>query len=236
HHVLCISPVRGDAGVDVKRVRQPWPELTATRLSSRARGAASARRAAYRLHGPVRWQESPAPLPRPLPGAGRGGWGLAGQAAAPLLIGTVADLARTKPELIAENAFLRQQLIVLRRQVGHPRCTPADRALLVLLASRLRTWRHALLLVQPDTLLRWHRQLFRWHWRRTSRATSPAHRPPLPPATIALIREMAAANRLWGAERIRGERLKLDIRGAKSTTQRYRPDSQPPRRSSQPLA
>ena len=84
-------------------------------------------------------------------------------AAAPLLIGTVADLARTKPELIAENAFLRQQLIVLRRQVGHPRCTPADRALLVLLASRLRTWRHALLLVQPDTLLRWHRQLFRWH-------------------------------------------------------------------------
>ncbi len=117
-------------------------------------------------------------------------------AAAALLTGTVADLARTKPELIAENAFLRQQLIILRRQVRRPRCTPADRALLALLAGRLRTWRQSLLLVQPDTLLRWHRRLFRWHWRRTSRATSPAHRPPHAPETIALIREMAAANRL----------------------------------------
>src|SRR5215210_4332125 len=155
-------------------------------------------------------------------------------AAAPLLNGTVADLARTKPELLAENAFLRQQLIVLRRQVRRPRCTPADRALLVLLASRLRLWRHALLLVQPDTLLRWHRHLVRWHWRRTSRATSPAHRPPLAPETIALIRELAGANRLWGAERIRGELLKLDIRVAKSTIQQYRRQARPPHRSGRP--
>src|SRR5919199_1321093 len=135
-------------------------------------------------------------------------------AAAPLLTGALADLARSRPELITENAFLRQQVIVLRRQVRRPRCTTADRALLVLLAGRLRTWRQALLLVQPDTLLRWHRRLFRWHWRRKSRVTAPAHRPPLAPETIALIREMAAANRLWGAERIRGELLKLDIRVA----------------------
>src|SRR5215216_2319431 len=104
-------------------------------------------------------------------------------AAAPLLTGTLADLARTKPELVAENAFLRQQLLILGRQVRRPRCTTADRALLVLLASRLRTWRQALLLVQPDTLLRWHRQLFRWHWRRRSRngVRLPAgHRPALP--------------------------------------------------------
>jgi putative transposase len=157
-------------------------------------------------------------------------------AAASLLIGTVADLARTKPELLAENAFLRQQLIILRRQVRRPRCTTADRALLVLLARRLRTWPHALLLVQPDTLLRWHRQLFRWCWRRTSRATSPAHRPPLAPETFALIREMAAANRLWGAERIRGERLKLGIRVAKSTIQQYIRQARPPHRSGQSWA
>ena len=79
--------------------------------------------------------------------------------AAPLVAGTLADLLRGKPELVAENALLRQQLVVLKRSVRRPRCTPADRALLVLLASRLRTWRQALLLVQPDTLLRWHRQL-----------------------------------------------------------------------------
>src|SRR5215216_1065728 len=108
-------------------------------------------------------------------------------AAASLLTSTVADLARTRPELIAENAFLRQQLIVLRRQVRRPRCTPADRALLVLLASRLRLWRHALIMVQPDTLLRWHRQLFRPYWRLKSRSGAPAHRPPLAPETVALI-------------------------------------------------
>src|SRR6266536_3790778 len=119
-------------------------------------------------------------------------------AAAPLLTGAVADLARTKPELLAENALLRQQLLILRRHAKRPRCTPADRALLVLLASRLRPWRQAVLLVQPDTLLRWHRQLFRWHWRRRSGATRPANRPPLAPETIALIRDMAASNRLWG--------------------------------------
>src|SRR5918997_331589 len=112
-------------------------------------------------------------------------------AAAPLLTGTLANLARTKPELVAENAFLRQQLIILRRQVRRPRCPTADRALLVLLAGRRRTWRQSLLLVQPDTLLRWHRQLFRWYWRRRSGTTAPAHRPPLTPETIALIREIA---------------------------------------------
>ncbi len=106
----------------------------------------------------------------------------------------------------------------------------------MLLAGRLRTWRHALLLVQPDTLLRWHRRLFGWHWRRTSRATAPAHRPPLAPETIALIREMAVANRLWGAERIRGELLKLDIRVAKSTIQQYLRQARPPHRSGQTWA
>ena len=82
-----------------------------------------------------------------------------------LVLGTVMDLARSKPELIAENALLRQQLIVLTRNAKWPRFTPADRALLVLLASRLRAWRQALLIVQPDTLLRWHRAGFRLVWR-----------------------------------------------------------------------
>jgi putative transposase len=154
-------------------------------------------------------------------------------AAAPPLAETLVDLVRSKPELIAENALLRQQVIILRRGVKRPRCTFADRALLVLLASRLRTWRAALLIVQPDTLLRWHRRLFRLFWRRKSRAAAPAHRPPIATETIALIREMAAANRTWGAERIRGELLKLHIRVAKSTIQRYMRGARPPRRSGQ---
>ena len=80
---------------------------------------------------------------------------------APLAIGTLADLARGKPALVAEDALLRHQLAILHRSVTRPRCTPTERALLVLLASRVRAWRSALHIVQPATLLRWHRQLFR---------------------------------------------------------------------------
>ncbi|HVA92795.1 MAG TPA: integrase core domain-containing protein [Chloroflexota bacterium] len=148
-------------------------------------------------------------------------------------VGTLADLVRSKPALVLENALLRQQLIILRRGVKRPHCTPTDRALLVLLASRLHTWRHALLIVQPDTLLRWHRELFRRFWRRKSHAQAPAHRPPLAPETVTLIREMAVANRTWGAERIRGELLKLGIGVAKSTIQRYMRGARPSRRSGQ---
>jgi transposase InsO family protein len=77
----------------------------------------------------------------------------------------------------------------------------------------------ALFLVQPETLLRWHRELFRMFWRRKSKAQS--RKPRLSPETITLIKEMAANNRLWGAERIRGELLKLDIRVCKRTIQKY---------------
>ena len=154
-------------------------------------------------------------------------------ASAPLT-GALADLVRSKPELVAENALLRQQLLVLRRSVQRPRCTPTDRALLVVLAGRVRAWRSALVIVQPDTLLRWHRELFRRFWRRQSRPGPGVRKPKVSPETIALIREMAAANRLWGAERIRGELLKLDIRVAKWTVQKYMRAARPAHRAGQP--
>ena len=130
--------------------------------------------------------------------------------------GTGGDLLRSRAQLLAENALLRHQLIVLRRSVKRPVVTPVDRALLVLLAGQVRAWR---LLVQPDTLLRWHRAGFRALWRRKSRP-GPG-RPPLAAETVALIRQMAGENPLWGAERIRGELLKLGIRVAKRTIQTY---------------
>jgi hypothetical protein len=82
---------------------------------------------------------------------------------------TLIDLCSSKRELVLENALLRQQLIVLRRQVNRPQFTSTGRALLVLLAGKLRTWKSALLIVQPDTLLRWHRQGFRLFWAQTQR-------------------------------------------------------------------
>ncbi len=147
----------------------------------------------------------------------------------PLVIATLADLSRSKPDLIAENALLRQHLLILQRSVKRPRCTSADRVLLVLLARRARSWRHALLIVQPDTLLRWHRHLFRLVCRRRSQGNARPRRPRVAPETIALIQAMARANRSWGAERIRGELLKLDIRVAKWTIQKYMRAVRPPR-------
>src|SRR5260221_10481551 len=78
---------------------------------------------------------------------------------------TVSDLLRPKPELVLENALLRQQVIILQRGVKRPQVTNTERRLLVLLASRLRAWRQALVVVKPETLLAWHRQLFRLMWR-----------------------------------------------------------------------
>ncbi len=67
-----------------------------------------------------------------------------------LLLGMVTDLSRSKSQLVAENALLRQQLIILRRQVKRPACTRTDRMLLVLLASMVRTWKQALFIVHDS--------------------------------------------------------------------------------------
>jgi putative transposase len=136
-----------------------------------------------------------------------------------LVLGTFADLTRSKAELLAENALLRQQLIILRRQVKRPAYRKTDRVLLVFLARMVRTWKQALFIVQPETLLRWHSELFRVFWKHKSKAC--ASKPRLSHETITLIREMSANNRLWGMERIRGELLKLDIRVSKRTIQKY---------------
>src|SRR3954452_20770335 len=72
------------------------------------------------------------------------------------LVGTIADLARSKPQLVAENLLLRQQLLVLNRAGNRPHWTRADRALVVALASSVQHWREAVLIVRPETVLRWH--------------------------------------------------------------------------------
>jgi putative transposase len=66
-----------------------------------------------------------------------------------LLTATLTDLSRSKSQLLVENALLRQQLIVLKRQVKRPNFNPHDKFLLVILASLTRTWRQTLLILQP---------------------------------------------------------------------------------------
>ncbi|MGH8310418.1 MAG: integrase core domain-containing protein [Steroidobacteraceae bacterium] len=153
----------------------------------------------------------------------------------PVLAGLVADALRSRDELIAENALLRQQLIVAARAKTRPTFKPRERALIVFWASVARRWQSAVLLVRPATVLRWHRHGFRlfWRWRsRRRRATEPR----VAPETVELIRTMARDNRLWGAERIRGELLKLGIRVAKRTVQKFMRSAHPRRPSGQSWA
>ncbi len=145
-----------------------------------------------------------------------------------LVRGLVSDITRSRTEVLTENALLRQQLIVLRRSAKRPKIRPHERGVMVVLAALTRTWRDAVLLVKPETIVRWHRQGFRLLWRRKSRRHCNNRRPRVSADTIALIRQMAVNNRLWGAERIRGELLKLGIRVAKRTIQRYICRTRPP--------
>ncbi len=133
------------------------------------------------------------------------------------VVGLAADVVRRRAGLVAENALLRQQLIVAQRKIaGRVRWAPWQRFTMGLAARLAPAWRDATLLVQPATILRWHQAGCRAFWRRRSR---PSGRPPT--ARAALIREMATSNPRWGAERLRGELLKLGIRVCKRTVQRY---------------
>ncbi len=136
-----------------------------------------------------------------------------------LVGGIITDLVKSKKQMILENAFVRQQVIVLKRQSVRPQLTAKDRRLLVLMASRVHDWKNALLVVKPETLLRWHRQGFRLFWRAKSKGQ--IRQPRISAETIALIKQMAVENRRWGSKRIRGELLKLGIRVNKGTVRHY---------------
>ena len=129
---------------------------------------------------------------------------------APVTSGLLRDVTCSRRELIAENLLLRQQLIVAARQAKKPRFAAHERGLLVALAHFIPQWRDAVLIVKPETILRWHRAGFRLFWRAKSRmrARGVSTRR-TPPETVELIRRLAKENPLWGAERIRGELLKL---------------------------
>ena len=134
---------------------------------------------------------------------------------------------RSRTQLAAENVFLRKQLaLYLERQVKPRRADDATRITLVAL-SRFVDWRQLLVIVKPDTLIRWHRRAFRLFWRWKSQRPG---RPPIPANLRHLIAQMATANRTWGEDRIADELLlKLGIRVSPRTVRRYMP-LRPPRR------
>jgi putative transposase len=133
----------------------------------------------------------------------------------------------SRTHLAAENLFLRKHLaLCLERQVKPRRADDATRIVLVGL-SRLVSWRQLLVVVKPDTLIRWHRKGCHLSWRWKSNVPG---RPQIPEDLRQLIVEMATANRTWGEERIAAELLvKLGIRVSPRTVRRYIPPATTPR-------
>src|SRR2546428_11997028 len=130
-------------------------------------------------------------------------------------------------QLALENLALRHQLAVYKRMVNRPRLRPGDRLFWVALSRLWRGWRQALVLVAPDTVLRWQRRRFRDYWTRLSGRPA-GGRPPVTAEIRALVAQMAAANPLWGAPRIHGELLKLGIDIAERTVSRLLPTRRSP--------
>ncbi len=130
---------------------------------------------------------------------------------------------RPAATVAAENLFLRKQLgLFVERKVKPCRATDAVRFTLARLSCWF-DWRDALIVVKPDTLIRWHRKGFRLFWKWKSR---PRGRPQVPANVRKLIREMALSNPTWGEERIADELLlKIGIRISPRTVRHYMPDA-----------
>jgi transposase InsO family protein len=132
----------------------------------------------------------------------------------------VVDLFKSRRRLEAENLFLRHQLnIALRQAPSRIRLSGSDRALLVLITKLWPNLVGMARLVQPETILRWHRTGFRvfWRWKTRNRAG----RPKIDRGLRDLIRRISAENPLWGASRIHGELLMLGCEVAQSTVSKY---------------
>jgi transposase InsO family protein len=140
-----------------------------------------------------------------------------------LVLAALQAACRRRGDLVVENLLLRHQLAVLtrptqlRRRVRFGRL---DKVLWVLVRRLRRDWRRHLVVVTPDTVIRWHRAGWRLYWRWRSR--SPGGRPRLSPEIRELIARMSRENPLWGSERIRGELLKLGIAVSNRSVRRYR--------------
>jgi transposase InsO family protein len=147
------------------------------------------------------------------------------------LLGALLSAFRTRANLALENLALRQQLANLRRTSGRPRLYKSDRAFWLVLSRLWSRWADVLVVVKPDTVVRWHRAGFRLFWRWKSRARGPSKRS-VPPKIRQLIRQIAGANPLWGAPKIHGELLKLGIDIGERSVSRFMP-KRPPKPPSQ---
>ncbi len=138
-----------------------------------------------------------------------------------IIVVLVRAMFRDRGELAAENLALRQQLAVLSEQAKRPRLRAGDRVLWVLLLRIWAGWRSCLVIVQPETVVRWHARGFKLFWRWKSRP-SMGGRPTIELEIRKLIRRMSRENPSWGVPRIQSELALLGHTVAEATVRKYR--------------
>ena len=144
-----------------------------------------------------------------------------------VISGLLRALLASRAGLAAENLALRHQLIVLQRSVKRPRLRRRDRVFWAWLSRLWSRWRSCLVVVKPETVIRWHQEGFRLYWRRKSRKTR-LGRPRIETEIRRLIRRMSRENPTWGAPHIQSELCLLGYAVAESTVARYMDRSSKP--------
>ena len=139
-----------------------------------------------------------------------------------MMLALFQALMASRMELALENLALRQQVAALKQDRPRPLLTDMDRLFWVALRERWSDWANALIIVKPETVVRWHQAAFKRHWTKLSGSGKTTGRPRVPKQTRALICRMATEN-TWGAPRIHAELLKLGIDVGEATVSRYLP-------------
>jgi putative transposase len=133
----------------------------------------------------------------------------------------VVRVFRSRQSLLLENLALRQQLTVLKRRHPRPQLTPLDKLFWVFARKFWSAWKQSLLVVTPETVVRWHRSGFRLYWSLISGVRKQVGRRRLTKEVRDLIFQMVAENPTWGAPRIHGKLLMLGFELSERTISRW---------------
>jgi len=138
-----------------------------------------------------------------------------------LLLASILRCFRSRRNLLLENLVLRQQLVVLKRKHPKPRLSLLDKLFWVLACKVWSNWKQALIVVNPETVVRWHRTGFALYWRAISKTRQALGRRRISKEVRDLIFRMVAENPTWGAPRIHGELLMLGFDVSERTISRW---------------
>jgi putative transposase len=138
-----------------------------------------------------------------------------------LWFGALYRLVRNRQDLLLENLVLRQQLTVLKRHRPRPNLTLFDKAFWIAVSRLWSQWKRSLIIVTPESVVRWHRAGFRMYWKLISKVRGPIGRRPTPKEVRQLIFQMVRENPTWGAPRLHGELLMLGFDLSERTISRW---------------